>query len=119
MSRQSFIQAVEALFDGSEVSTEAREYFVKNFKTAKTSAKDVARATQIREAILAALKNRGELMDRYELADKMDAEIITNDKGGLAYNSVTAYANQLVEEGLVQRKEVKVGKAKRVKYSIA
>jgi Fe2+ or Zn2+ uptake regulation protein len=119
MSRQSFIQAVEAMFAQSEVSAEAREYFMKNFKTAKTSAKDVARATQIREAILAALKNQGQLMDRYELAESMDASIITNDKGGLAYNSVTSYANQLVEEGLVQRKEVKVGKAKRVKYCIA
>jgi hypothetical protein len=44
---------------------------------------------------------------------------LVNDKGGLAVNSITAYANQLVAEGSVKKILMKVGKAKRVHYVVA
>ena len=43
--------------------------------------------------------------------------MFVNSKGtGVAYNSITAFANQLVADGLVEKYEVKVGKSKKVHY---
>ncbi len=64
-------------------------------------------------------------MDRTEIANTLyDAgefpeEYLVNEKGTVAYNSISAYANQLVTAGTLVKQEVKVGKFKRIVYGIA
>ena len=61
-------------------------------------------------------------MDRTEIGNALyDAgefaeEYLVNEKGTVAYNSITAYANQLVNEGCLKKDEIRVGKVKRIVY---
>jgi hypothetical protein len=122
MSRKTFVEVVEKLFAENSVDAVAVEYFSKNFLTAKTNSKEVERASAIKAAIMNVLVNAGTALDRYEIADKAILElgdVLKNEKGGLAYNSITAHANALVEAGMLTKQEVKIGKAKRMKYRTA
>jgi hypothetical protein len=64
-------------------------------------------------------------MDRTEIANiiydagEFPEEYLLNDKGTVAYNSITAYANQMVTAGILSKQEVKNGKFKRMVYAIA
>jgi len=122
MSRKTFVEVVEKLFAENSVDAVAVEYFAKNFLAPKVNSKEVERASAIKAAIMNVLVNSGTALDRYEIADKAAAtlgDVLKNDKGGLAYNSITAYANSLVEAGMLAKQEVKIGKAKRMKYRTA
>jgi hypothetical protein len=123
MSRQSFTKTVERLFQENGVAEEVLDYFVKNYKSARVSARETERAEAIRSAIVQVLQDNTELMDRNQIGQKLDslvdAAFMRNEKGHIAYNAITSYANQLVAEGVLQRAEVRERKAKRVKYSLA
>jgi hypothetical protein len=68
--------------------------------------------------------NVGKTFDRTQIGDSLynmaefPEEYLLNDKGAVAYNSITAFANQLVAENKITKSEVKEGKATKVKYSI-
>jgi hypothetical protein len=70
------------------------------------------------------LAKAGKSMDRTEIgnalydAGEFPEDYIVNDKGTVAFNSITAYANQLVTAGSLVKQEVKVGKFKRIVYSV-
>ncbi len=123
MSKAQFVKEVEAVVAG--FSVEAREYFEKTVKAKKVNKKEVEKAKVVKNAILTFLTaNKGKMFDRTELANALfnaaefDEEFLLNEKGTLAYNSMTAFANQLVADGLVTKDEVRVGKTKKVKYSV-
>jgi hypothetical protein len=123
MSKAQFVKEVEAVVAG--FSVEAREYFEKTVKAKKVNKKEVEKAKVVKNAILAFLtENKGKMFDRVELANALfnaaefDEEFLLNEKGTLAYNSMTAFANQLVADGLATKDEVRVGKTKKVKYSV-
>ena len=124
-NKQVFIQEVEAL--KAQLTAEAAEYFETVVKARKVNKKEVEKAATMRGAILAYLEaQRGNerMYDRVEIGDALydagefDEEYLLNDKGTVAYNSITAYANQLVADGLIQKFEVKVGKSTKVKYAV-
>ena len=125
MSKVQFIQSVESLFASNEVSQEVREYFEKTVKAKKVNKKEVEKAKIVKQAIHDFLKaNSGKVFNRNEIGDALwnnadiDEKHLVNDKGdGVAYNSITAYANQLVTLGLVLKAEQKVGKAKKIVYT--
>lgn len=124
-NKQVFINEVEAMV--AQLSTEAAEYFNTVIKAKKVNKKEQEKASVVRGAILSFLQaNRGNerMFDRVEIGDALynaaefDEEFLLNDKGTVAYNSITAFANQLVADGLVQKFEVKVGKSTKVKYAV-
>ena len=122
-NKQVFIQEVEGFV--GQLSAEAASYFNEVVKAKKVNKKELEKATVMRGAILAFLEaNRGTQFDRVEIGDALfdagefDEEYLLNEKGTVAYNSITAYANQLVNDGLVVKSEVKVGKSTKVKYSV-
>jgi hypothetical protein len=125
MSKVQFIQSVESLFASNEVSQEVRDYFEQTVKAKKVNKKEVEKAKIVKQAIYDFLKaNSGKVFNRNEIGDALwnnadiDEKHLVNDKGdGVAYNSITAYANQLVTLGLVFKAEQKVGKAKKVVYT--
>jgi len=123
-NKQVFISEVEGLV--AQLSPEAVSYFESVVKAKKVNKKELEKATVVRNAILSFLQaNAGtdKMFDRVEIGDALynaaefDEEFLLNDKGTVAYNSITAFANQLVADGLVQKFEVKVGKSTKVKYS--
>jgi hypothetical protein len=123
MSKVSFISAVESLFAKNEVSPEVVEYFNKTVKAKKVNKKEIEKASVLKTAILDFLTaNAGTAFDRNEIGQKLfdnadiDEKFLLNDKDQIAFNSITAFANQLVASGEVTKFEVKVGKAKKVKY---
>jgi sensor domain CHASE-containing protein len=120
-----FIGEIEAIV--GQLSTEAAEYFNTVIKARKVNKKEQEKAQVVRDAILAFLeRNRGNqrMFDRTEIGDELfnaaefDEEFLLNDKGTVAYNSITAFANQLVTDGKIQKFEVKVGKSTKVKYAV-
>lgn len=124
-NKQVFINEVEAMV--AQLSTEAAEYFNTVIKAKKVNKKEQEKAAVLRSAILSFLQaNVGSerMFDRVEIGDALynaaefDEEFLLNDKGTVAYNSITAFANQLVADGLVQKFEVKVGKSTKVKYAV-
>jgi hypothetical protein len=121
MSRAQFVQEVEKM----ELSAEAKAYFAKSFKAPRVNKKEQEKAQAMKDAILAVLRESAEVLDRETIANAINdsatlpEEYLVNDKGGLAVNSITAYANQLVAEGSVKKILMKVGKAKRVHYVVA
>ena len=125
MSKAKFIEVVESLFQVHPVDAEAVAYFEKTVKAKRVNAKDVDKAKVVKEAITALLEKTGKNMDRTEIANTLyDAgefpeEYLVNEKGTVAYNSISAYANQLVTAGTLVKQEVKVGKFKRIVYGIA
>lgn len=125
MSKVKFIEAVEQLFASNAVDSEAVAYFEKTIKAKRVNAKDVEKANVIKQAIESVLTKSGKAMDRTEIANTIyDAgefpeEYMLNDKGTVAYNSITAYANQMVTAKILTKQEVKSGKFKRIVYAIA
>jgi hypothetical protein len=124
-NKQVFIGEIEALV--GQLSTEAAEYFNTVVKARKVNKKEQQKSSVLRNAILAFLEaNRGnqKMFDRVEIGDALynaaefDEEFLLNDKGTVAYNSITAFANQLESDSLIQRFEVKVGKSTKVKYAV-
>jgi hypothetical protein len=124
-NKQVFIGEIEAIV--GQLSAEAADYFNTVVKARKVNKKEQEKATVVRAAILAFLEaNRGneKMYDRVEIGDALfdagefDEEFLLNDKGTVAYNSITAFANQLVTDGKIQKFEVKVGKSTKVKYSV-
>jgi vancomycin permeability regulator SanA len=123
-NKQVFISEVEGLV--AQLSPEAVSYFESVVKAKKVNKKEQEKAGVVRGAILSFLQaNAGtdKMFDRVEIGDALynaaefDEEFLLNDKGTVAYNSITAFANQLVADGLIQKFEVKVGKSTKVKYS--
>ena len=125
MSKVKFIEAVEQLFASNAVDSEAVAYFEKTIKAKRVNAKDVEKANVIKQAIESVLARSGKAMDRTEIANiiydagEFPEEYLLNDKGTVAYNSITAYANQMVTAGILSKQEVKNGKFKRMVYAIA
>jgi len=106
-NKQTFINEIQGLV--SQLSAEAQSYFENVIKAKKVNKKEVEKSQLVKDAIFAqALNDSAELPENY----------LINEKGTLAVNSITAYANQLVADGLVKKVEVKSGKATKVKYSV-
>jgi hypothetical protein len=124
MSKVKFIEAVENLFQANQVDAEAVAYFEKTVKAKRVNAKDVEKAKVVKQAIVDLIVKSGKSMDRTEIgnalydAGEFSEDFIVNEKGTIAFNSITAYANQLVTAGLLAKNEVKVGKFKRIVYSV-
>lgn len=125
MSKQKFIEVVESLFEGNTIDAEALEYFNKTVKAKKVNKKEQEKAIVVKEAIVKFLNtNKGTMFDRTQIADALynagefAEEFLLNDKGTVAYNSITAFANQLVTEGKIQKQEIKEGKFKKMKYAV-
>lgn len=123
MSKQKFIEVVESLFEANTIDAEALEYFNKTVKAKKVNKKEQEKAIVVKEAIVKFLNtNKGTMFDRTQIADALynagefAEEFLLNDKGTVAYNSITAFANQLVTEGKIQKQEIKEGKFKKMKY---
>ena len=118
-NKQAFIQEVSAF----TLSAEAQAFF-ETLKAKKVNKKEVEKATVVKSAILELLVAEAKPLDRTEIGDKLynagefAEEYLLNEKGTVAYNSITAFANQLVTEGKLQKVEVKIGKAKKVKYQV-
>lgn len=117
-NKQVFIQEVSAF----NLSPEAQAFF-ETLKAKKVNKKEVEKATVVKEAILDLLKaydnqafDRTEIGNELYNAGEFPEEYLLNDKGTVAYNSITAFANQLVAEGKLKKVEVRVGKTKKVKY---
>ena len=118
-----FIQEVETM-KGS-LSVEALDYFERVIKAKKVNKKEVEKSQIVRNAILAFLQeNANKWFDRTEIGnalfDNADVpeNLLLNEKDQIAFNSITAFANQLVTDGLIKKESVKVGKSEKVKYSI-
>lgn len=122
-NKQTFINEVEGL--KASLSANALDYFETVVKAKKVNKKEVEKSTIVRNAILKfLLENAGKSFDRTEIGNALfdDADLpetyLLNEKDQIAYNSITAFANQLVTDGKVKKQEVKIGKATKVKYSI-
>ena len=122
-NKQVFINEIEAL--KSALSADAISYFESVIKAKKVNKKEAEKATVVRKAILEFLQaNAGKSFDRVEIGkalfDNADIEegFLLNDKNEIAYNSITAFANQLVGDGLASKQAVKVGKSEKIKYSV-
>ena len=121
-NKQTFINEVQGLV--GQLSAEAQSYFENVIKAKKVNKKEVEKSQLVKDAILKFLQSSKGSFDRTEIAQALNdsAELpenyLINEKGTLAVNSITAYANQLVADGLVKKVEVKSGKATKVKYSV-
>lgn len=121
-NKQAFVQEVEAL--KGQLSANAKDYFETVIKAKKVNKKEVEKAGVIKKAILEFLDSNGKKwFDRTEIGDALfnNADIpenlLLNEKDQIAYNSITAFANQLVTDGKILKESVKVGKSEKVKYS--
>jgi hypothetical protein len=123
MSKAKFVEVVNSLFQMHPVDAEAVEYFEKTVKAKRVNVKEVEKAKVVKQAILDLLVKTDKALDRTEIGNALyDAgefaeDYLVNEKGTVAYNSITAYANQLVNEGCLKKDEIRVGKVKRVVYS--
>lgn len=123
MSKKLFVETVERLFSQNEVAEEVLEYFNSTVKLKRINKKELDKSEIVKRAIEQYLmENVERVFDRVEIADELynraefPEEYLLNDKGTLAYNSITAFANQLVNDGRIAKSEVKVGKVNKVKY---
>lgn len=120
-NKQNFINAIEAI--KGTLSAEALDYFETVIKSKKVNKKEVEKSQAVKDAILAFLQVNKGFFDRTEIAKALNdsAELpegyLLNEKGQLAVNSITAFANQLASDGLIKKEEVKSGKSTKVKYS--
>lgn len=118
-NKQAFI--LEVTKAGLTFTPEAEAFF-DSLKAKKVNKKEQEKATVMKSAILGLLVAEGKQLDRTEIGDKLynagefEEEFLLNEKGTIAYNSITAFANQLVAEGKAFKEEVRVGKTKKVKY---
>lgn len=122
-NKQIFINEVEGLKAG--LSAEARDYFETVIKAKKVNKKEVEKSQVVKNAILKFLQdNAGKMFDRVEIGDSLynnadiDENFLLNEKNEIAYNSITAFANQLVTDGKAKKQSVKVGKTEKIKYSV-
>jgi hypothetical protein len=122
-NKQTFINEVEILKGG--LSKDALDYFETVVKAKKINKKEVEKSTVVKSAILTFLQeNAGKSFDRTEIGkalfDNADIEesYLLNEKNEIAFNSITAFANQLVTDGKVIKQEVKVGKSTKIKYLV-
>ena len=122
-NKQTFINEVEIL--KGTLSENALDYFETVIKSKKVNKKEVEKSTLVKEAILRFLQaNAGKSFDRTEIGEALydEAELpetyLLNEKNQIAFNSITAFANQLVTDGKVTKQEVKVGKATKIKYMV-
>lgn len=123
-NKQTFINEIEAIKEG--LSVEALDYFERVIKVKKVNKKEVEKSQIVRNAILAFLQeNANKWFDRTEIGnalfDNADVpeNLLLNEKDQIAFNSITAFSNQLVTDGLIKKESVKVGKSEKVKYSSA
>jgi hypothetical protein len=123
MSKKIFVDFIEQVIGNAPV--EAQEYFNKTIKAKKVNKKESDKAETVKDAIVSYLQaNVGKTFDRTQIGDSLynmaefPEEYLLNDKGTVAYNSITAFANQLVAENKITKSEVKEGKATKVKYSV-
>jgi hypothetical protein len=125
MSKQVFVDTVESLFvsNPAVVTPEVRLYFDKQFKVKRVNPKDLAKADAIKAAIVEVVTASSTPVTREDIANAINdagtlpEEFLQNDKGtGLAFGSITAYANQLVADGAIQKDTVKVGKSRKTVY---
>ena len=124
MSKQKFIEAIDKLFQVNKVEAEVLEYFNSNVKAKKINKKELEKSQIVKDAILAYLvENSGKYFDRVEIGNELynraefSEEYLLNEKGTVAYNSITAFANQLASDEIIQKEEIKIGKVKKVKYT--
>jgi hypothetical protein len=124
MSKVNFIQTIESLFASNEVSTEVREYFEQTVKAKKVNKKEQEKSKVVKQAIYDYIKaNPNVAYTREQIGDALynsgdtPEQYLLNAKDTVAYNSITAYANQLVALGLINKSEQKIGKSKKVMYS--
>jgi len=124
MSKQSFVKFVEGIIAQGNVPADVVDYFEKTLKAKKVNKKEIEKAETVKGAIVSFLKeNSGKSFDRVEIGDALynraefAEEFLLNEKGTVAYNSITAFANQLVNDNQIAKSEVKVGKATKIKYS--
>ena len=121
-NKQTFISEIEAL--KSKLSENALDYFETVIKARKVNRKEQEKAQVVKNAILTFLDANGKKwFDRTEIGNALfnDADIpesfLLNEKDKIAFNSITAFANQLVTDGKILKESVKVGKSEKVKYS--
>lgn len=122
-NKQTFINEVEGL--KGKLSANALDYFETVIKAKKVNKKEVEKSQVVKNAILQfLLENAGKQFDRVEIGNalfnnaEIDENFLLNEKNEIAYNSITAFANQLVTDGKVKKQAIKVGKAEKIKYSV-
>jgi hypothetical protein len=125
MSKKIFVDYVEQMITISNAPQEALDYFEKTIKAKKVNKKELDKAETVKDAIVSYLQmNTGKQFDRTEIGNALynmaefSEEYLLNDKGTVAYNSITSFANQLTTEGFITKAEVKEGKTSKIKYSI-
>ena len=125
MSKKIFVDYVEQMITISNAPQEALDYFEKTIKAKKVNKKESDKAETVKDAIVSYLQmNTGKQFDRTEIGNALynmaefSEEYLLNDKGTVAYNSITSFANQLTTEGFITKAEVKEGKTSKIKYSI-
>lgn len=120
-NKQVFISEIEKF--KSQLSENAQTYFEQVVKAKKVNRKEKEKSEIVKSEILKFLQeNKNKMFSRDEIAKSLydnveiDEQYLLNDKGEIAYNSITAFANQLAELGTISKMEVKQGKTKKVKY---
>jgi hypothetical protein len=120
-NKQVFISEIENL--KSQLSENAQTYFEQVVKAKKVNRKEKEKSEIVKSEILKFLQaNKNKMFSRDEIAKSLfdnadiDEQYLLNDKNEIAYNSITAFANQLAELGTISKMEVKQGKSKKVKY---
>jgi hypothetical protein len=101
MSKQQFITEVSAI--ASQLSPEALAYFEEKSVVVKTA------ILQFLQANAGKSFNRKQIGDALYNSLEVDPELLLNDKDQVAYNSITAYANQLVTSGEITKDKVVAG----------
>ncbi len=117
MSKQQFVKEITAI--ASQLSPEALTYFEKYVAAKRVNKKAEEKSAVVKTAILEFLQaNVGKSFNRKEIGDalynglEIEPELLLNDKDQVAYNSITAYANQLVTAGTVGKDKVVTGTGK-------
>ena len=124
MSKKLFMDAVEKLFAQNDVAEEVKEYFNNTLKAKRVNKSEVERTKIVKNAIYKFLEqNPNFAYDRVQIGNSLyneadfPEEYLVNEKGTVAYNSITAYANQLVNEQVIVKNSVKEGKSTKIVYS--
>jgi hypothetical protein len=125
MSKKLFLDAVEKLFAQNVVAEEVKEYFNNTLKAKRINKTEVERTKIVKNAIYKFLEQNPNIAyDRVEIGSTLyneaefPEEYLVNEKGTIAYNSITAYANQLVNEEKIVKNSVKAGKSTKIVYSL-
>ena len=124
MSKKLFMDAVEKLFAQNDVAEEVKEYFNNTLKAKRVNKSEVERTKIVKNAIYKFLEQNPNIAyDRVQIGNTLyneaefPEEYLVNEKGTVAYNSITAYANQLVNEQVIVKNSVKEGKSTKIVYS--